>query len=132
MSAEAPNARVLHSPAWRKARWLVGAGIIGAFAVVLYLAFFHNWGHLGPDTSRDPRVDYSGPFLNVNPTVEYVADERCAQCHADKARTFALHPMGRSLMPISRADSPPAGAKENNPFEAHGFRFLVERNHDQS
>jgi tetratricopeptide (TPR) repeat protein len=77
--------------------------------------------------SVDPRRAYAGPFQNVSPDVPYVADSRCADCHLDKARSFAEHPMGRSLLPVSQAAAPPEDARHNNPFQALGSQFLVKR-----
>jgi Flp pilus assembly protein TadD len=74
---------------------------------------------------RDPRLDYAGPFRNVDPAVRYVSDGRCADCHIRQARAFADHPMGRSLVPIAQAAALPRDAAHGNPFDALGSRFLV-------
>jgi hypothetical protein len=63
----------------------------------------------------------------MDPAVQYVAEERCAGCHEDKARAFAEHPMGRSLLPVAQAATPPLDAAHNNPFDALGSHFLVEQ-----
>jgi predicted CXXCH cytochrome family protein len=76
--------------------------------------------------SPDPRLAYAGPFRNVRPDVGYVPDARCAECHEKIAAAYAAHPMGRSLFPVDRAPAPPAGARQNNPFEAFGSQFRVE------
>jgi hypothetical protein len=75
----------------------------------------------------DPRLDYSGPFRNVDPAVQYVADQRCADCHGDIARTYAQHPMGHSLVPTAEAPFLPLDREHHNPFDALGARFLIER-----
>jgi hypothetical protein len=80
-----------------------------------------------PPAPRDPRRDYAGPFRNVSPSVGYVAEGRCADCHAAIARSFAEHPMGRSLLPTAQAPAPPEDAAHDNPFDALGSRFRVER-----
>lgn len=36
-------------------------------------------------------------YLNTEPGVAYVGDEVCARCHAQKARHYGGHPMGRSM-----------------------------------
>jgi tetratricopeptide (TPR) repeat protein len=77
-------------------------------------------------SAEDPRRAYRGPFRNVAPEVGYVADERCADCHTDQASSFAKHPMGRSLLPLTRATAPPIQARYNNPFRALGWQFLIE------
>src|SRR5437870_1003934 len=81
--------------------------------------------------SLDPRLSYAGPFLNVSPAVQYVPEECCGDCHADKARSFAEHPMGRSLLPVSRAAAPPEDLRHGNPFETLGSQLLVERAGDK-
>jgi hypothetical protein len=76
----------------------------------------------------DPRLTYAGPYRNVHPAVGYVPDGRCADCHDGIARSFAEHPMGRSLRPAGReGPRPPAGPRQNNPFRAFGREFQVER-----
>jgi hypothetical protein len=76
----------------------------------------------------DPRLSYGGPYRNVRPDVAYVGTAACAECHADKAATYREHPMGRSVTPASAlADKQPYDAAHNNPFEAFGARFRVER-----
>ncbi len=107
---------------------LLGAGsLLLATALGLFLAFLPRprqpqSGHAPPD----PRRDYVGLFQNVNPAVQYVPDERCADCHEDKARSFAQHPMGRSLSPIARAAAPPEEPRYNNPFATLGSQFRVD------
>src|SRR5262249_45420330 len=77
--------------------------------------------------SRDPRLDYTGPFQNIHPGVGYVGDARCAECHEDKTQTYHQHPMARSLLPIAAvASRQPYDAAHRNPFEAWGRRFWVE------
>jgi hypothetical protein len=69
-----------------------------------------------------------GPFLNVRPDVTYVGDDSCAACHREKTLAYQQHPMGRSLLPISRiAGRQRYDAGANNPFEALGVQFRVER-----
>jgi hypothetical protein len=87
----------------------------------------HASGLLKGVASADPRRSYSGPFLNVDPAVRYVSDERCGDCHRDKAVSYAEHPMGRALLPVAQT-TPPAGDKRsNNPFQAFSSRFSVEQ-----
>ncbi|HTU92316.1 MAG TPA: tetratricopeptide repeat protein [Gemmataceae bacterium] len=84
----------------------------------------------------DPRRAYAGPYRNIHPDVRYVGDDQCAGCHDDLARSFARHPMGRSLVPVeSQLDRPgalPPSAWEregpsHNSFSILGRRFEVER-----
>src|SRR5579864_8386599 len=71
----------------------------------------------------DPRVQYPGPFRNVHPSVGYVPEDRCAECHPAIAASYRKHPMGRSMRPITEVDPLKAGAQQHNPFEALGARF---------
>jgi hypothetical protein len=81
---------------------------------------------------QDPRLIYQGPFLNIHPEVAYVGDEKCVDCHQDKELSYRKHPMGRSLLPISRvATGQRYDSETHNPFEALGTQFLVERQGEQ-
>jgi hypothetical protein len=76
----------------------------------------------------DPRRAYDGPYRNIHPDVRYVGDAQCAGCHDDIARSYARHPMGRSLVPIeSLMDRQSYTPNTNNPFSALGRRFEVDR-----
>jgi Flp pilus assembly protein TadD len=76
----------------------------------------------------DPRLAYRGPFRNMHPDVKYVGDHMCVDCHQDIARTYSQHPMGRSLVPIAQlADRQRYTKACNNPFEAFGILFQVDR-----
>jgi hypothetical protein len=99
------------------------AGLVLATALWVFAFMPHRSTLPLPD--NDPRWAYAGPFRNVNPAVHYVAEERCADCHADIARSFAAHPMGRSLLPIKQVSVKPQNSGKHNPFEAHGSQFLV-------
>jgi tetratricopeptide (TPR) repeat protein len=75
---------------------------------------------------RNPTTE--SPFLNARPGVKYVGDAVCARCHADIARAFRHHPMGRSLAPIAAA--PEAGIAADDrirSFSAQGFEYAIER-----
>ena len=114
-----------------RAMLLAAVGAVLAFALLLSLWFFR--GHVGPAAAalRDPRLEYTGPFRNVAPSVPHVADERCAECHRDIARSFAQHPMGRSILPTAQAHKPPEDAQHHLPFDALGSRFLIEHDGDR-
>jgi predicted CXXCH cytochrome family protein len=75
----------------------------------------------------DPRLTYKGPFQNILPEVAYVGDAKCATCHKDKSASYSKHPMGRSVLPVSRTL---AGlrfdAAAHNPFDALGTQMYVE------
>lgn len=80
----------------------------------------------------DPRRAYRGPFHNLHPDVQYVGDDVCADCHKDMAQTFRAHPMGRSIVPIAElAGQQVYDRTHNDPFDALGFRFSVERQGDR-
>jgi hypothetical protein len=57
--------------------------------------------HSSPGKELDPRRAYAGPLRNINPDVRYVGDAQCAGCHEDITKSYARHPMGRSLVPAS-------------------------------
>jgi predicted CXXCH cytochrome family protein len=77
---------------------------------------------------QDPRLLYAGPFQNIHPDVPYVSDDKCSGCHREIALSYAQHPMGRSLVPISQFAGPQRyDAKAHNPFEALGTLLRVER-----
>jgi hypothetical protein len=106
--------------------------ILVAAAVVVALAAGLWWFLRGAQPPRavlppdsDPRLAYQGPYQNIDPAVKYVADERCTSCHARIARTYAKHPMGRSLFPIAKAPTPPTDARHHNPFDSLGSQFSV-------
>src|SRR5262249_11683789 len=114
--------------------WLCRRPVLTAGVVLLLLGGFALWkksqGPPAPSPSapsRDPRLDYAGPFQNVHPDVGYVGDARCGECHEDKVQTYHQHPMARSLLPIAAAPALPRDAAHHNPFEAEGRRYWVER-----
>jgi hypothetical protein len=131
MKPRAPQDANAPAPGGRRlAGWavLVGAAILLlATALALSRALFPVKPP-GPRTvaaPRDPRLDYAGPFRNVDPAIRYVSDDQCADCHADIARSFARHPMGRSVLPVARTAIPPEDPPHHNPFDALGSRFGI-------
>jgi hypothetical protein len=44
-----------------------------------------------------PASGPASPFLNTQPGVKRVGDDRCAECHASQAASYRAHPMGRSV-----------------------------------
>jgi predicted CXXCH cytochrome family protein len=79
----------------------------------------------GQASSSDPRLSYAGPFRNLSPNARYVPDDRCAECHAVLARSYAEHPMGRSLVPVAAATRHPEDQAHHNSFNALGSRFAL-------
>jgi hypothetical protein len=85
-----------------------------------------------PVDDGDPRRVYTGPYRNVAPEVAYVGDAACAGCHADIARSYARHPMGRSLVPVADSAGDETYSEDaHNPFTALDRTFRVERNGQQ-
>src|SRR5262245_51535479 len=87
---------------------------VGAAALIFLLAGAFYWyvrygraltksaDVAGSGAPIDPRLTYDGPFQNIQSDIAYVGDAKCAACHVDKAVTYREHPMGRSLLPVSR------------------------------
>ncbi|MFO0842920.1 MAG: multiheme c-type cytochrome [Gemmataceae bacterium] len=119
-----------------KASWI---RVLIAAAVAVALAGTAAWFYQGrpvveeppqpeADLPPDPRLSYAGPFQNVHPSVRYVGDAKCAECHLDVALPYADHPMGRSLVAIAElADRQPYDKAHNSPFDALGARLWAER-----
>src|SRR5262245_42631004 len=77
---------------------------------------------------NDPRLTFVSPYRNVRPDVKYVGSESCAQCHAQHAKTYREHPMGKSLAPVNSATAIERyDEAAKNPFDALGFRYEVKR-----
>jgi hypothetical protein len=57
-----------------------------------------------------------------------VGDDSCVDCHKDIARSYAAHPMGRSLVPVASViDQQRYSLQTNNPFRAFDRQFEVQR-----
>jgi Flp pilus assembly protein TadD len=110
-------------------------GILGVWAYrggfrSLFLP--HSSDSTSQAASDDPRLTYPSPYRNVRPEVRYVGDAVCAECHADIAASFALHPMGQSMAPMTEAAAHERyEPKLHNPFEAQGFNYQVRRDGDR-
>jgi Flp pilus assembly protein TadD len=113
---------------WMGFGFLVLTGFLGA-----WIWWGKKAGHqAGEESPRydpgDPRLTIATPFRNVRPEVKFVGDEACAGCHAEKAKTYRQHPMGRSLAsvaeaaPLERFDS-----AAHNPLDVSNLRYQVER-----
>ena len=68
------------------------------------------------------------PYKNTDPSVKYIGDGACLKCHAEIARTYGAHPMGRSTSPVLDANIPANAAIA---FEARGLEYSVERRGDR-
>src|SRR5207302_431327 len=76
----------------------------------------------------DPRLTYPTPYLNVDPGVKYVGNDRCADCHRSHVETYSRHSMGRSAALIAERESGERyDGASNNPFTTGGFVYQVER-----
>jgi tetratricopeptide (TPR) repeat protein len=70
----------------------------------------------------DPRLSYTGPLENIHPSVGYVGDKTCAHCHPTIARTYAKHPMARTLVPAEKTlAGRPRDRAHHLPFTALGM-----------
>jgi tetratricopeptide (TPR) repeat protein len=110
---------------------LLSAAVVGLFVTRFARSFVAAVLHRPPPRPDDPRRDYAGPFQNLAPEVRYIRDQRCADCHPDQARSFALAPMGRSLLPVAQNAPLPLDQSVHNPFEAAGSLFAVETRNGQ-
>jgi Flp pilus assembly protein TadD len=112
----------------RRLGLLVLACVVGAAGVGMVIAFLrghHILESVEPTPPSDPRLEYAGPYENVNPAVRYVPDSRCSECHAPHSSSYAVHPMAHSLRPIAEA-APREPPPPKSPFEAFGSRFQVD------
>ena len=67
-------------------------------------------------------------YKNVHPSVKYVNDSACAQCHEEIATAYARHPMGRSLAPTPNAESiEEFTAAANHPLKLERLLYEVRR-----
>jgi Flp pilus assembly protein TadD len=119
--------------AGRRNRWLRWLGLAAALCLLAggaSLIRSRLFRDLSPPaaTDVDPRLTYATPYRNVRPEVRYVGDAACTPCHTGHAATYARHPMGRTLAPITQAPEQERYTPEaHDPFEAAGFRFLATR-----
>jgi Tfp pilus assembly protein PilF len=114
--------------------WVLLAGglVLGAGAAIIIIPRLRDGGPPQPaqpasSAPADPRLTYSGPYLNIRPDVQYVGDAVCADCHADKVETFKKHPMGRSMSPVADGLKLPMDSAAHNPFQAFGSTLRMEK-----
>lgn len=78
----------------------------------------------------DPRRTYAGIFRNIDPSVTYVGDENCAQCHDSLCRSFHEHPMGRSAILAGSDGLEGMDSEAMNPFQLGAYSFSIEKHAD--
>jgi hypothetical protein len=109
-------------------------GVLGLLAIGLAGAifFFGRWTRhpveVDDASIKDTLLTFETPYLNTKPEVRYVGDAKCAECHADFMEKYRMHPMFRTLSPVS-IDAMPECYKSDvlEPFEAGGLVFSVEK-----
>ena len=80
-----------------------------------------------PTTSGTSRPDPISPYGNTRAGVSYVGDAACARCHAEIAKTFRQHPMGRSLAPITQVTALDGDTHGGQPvFASQGLEYSIE------
>jgi predicted CXXCH cytochrome family protein len=103
---------------------LVGAGLLGVVAYAV----------LGPKPSgpEAPPRNPESPYRNTRPSVAYVGDARCAECHRRIAERFRRHPMGQSLGTLGELPTRERfDAAAHLAFTAQGFHYEVLRHDDK-
>lgn len=66
--------------------------------------------------------------LNARAGVRFVGDAACIRCHEGIAKSYRLHPMGRSILPIEEAPSQVHGeATERTLFSDQGFDYSLQK-----
>jgi hypothetical protein len=120
----------------RRGRAVLAAALVLLMGLAFPAVRWFPWrAPLPTDTSSitttersDPRRAYDGPYRNIHPDVRYVGAAQCGGCHEGIARSYARHPMGRSLVPVvDLLDRQRYSPDTNNPFRVLGRRFEVDR-----
>ena len=80
---------------------------------------------------REPEPPpFESPFRNARAGVKYVGDAACEKCHAQIARTYKQHPMGRSAEWVRDSTFDHAAGAQAS-FTANGFALKVARDGDR-
>ncbi len=106
---------------------LILAAVLAVFGLPQFGPRVDNEEARGSTAAPDPRLTYSGPFENIHPSIKYVGDSKCAECHYDITLAYSFHAMGRSLTTIDElARKQPYDAAHNNPFRWKEFQLWIE------
>ena len=110
----------------RRVFLVLAFALLASSAIAWWVWPRHSASPLDDKPPPDPRLSYAGPFLNIHPDIRYVGDAMCIDCHRDISKTYAQHPMGRT-MSDSRDLTPTQGltAKQNHPIVVGDFRYRV-------
>jgi cytochrome c-type biogenesis protein CcmH/NrfG len=121
----AETGRPVEKPAARRrGRWLALPVVALALSGLVWAG--GRWYRRGPAPQGEAFPEAAGsPFLNTRAGVEYVGDQRCAECHPQQALAYREHPMGRSVSPATHAL--PGQRRAPPTFTAGGLRYAVER-----
>jgi predicted CXXCH cytochrome family protein len=112
--------------------WLFVTGVLLVVVPLLWTTWSWRRPAVVVHLSDDPRLTFDTPYRNVHPEVKYVGDEACAACHPTITESYRLHPMGRSLVPMSQqAAHERYGKQAGNPFQQLGFEFEVQHRDDR-
>src|SRR5207302_6644540 len=116
----------------RRLVWVaLGLALVGCLALGVY-RYWPASPEATPVASDDPRLTYPTPYLNVRPSVKYVGNDRCAECHRSHVETYSRHSMGRSAAFIEEgAAGQRYDESSNNPFASGGLVYHVERRGDR-
>lgn len=68
---------------------------------------------------------FDSRFHNTQPGVKYVAEERCAECHAEIAAAFRQHPMGQSLEAVVPARELARAPLPAQPLVAGNYAYEI-------
>lgn len=104
--------------------------VLVVLGLILLGTGFVGWWLMKPvdPTSNDPRLSYQGPFRNIHPSVQFVGDKACDNCHQNIAHSYHSHPMAQDLFEVSQATRIEDDTeKGNNPFEHGLFSYRVEK-----
>jgi Tfp pilus assembly protein PilF len=102
--------------------------VAGVLTVLGVATVLESWRTaMTPGPGRSLVVDTGSRYQNTRPGVKYVGDAACVRCHAEIGESYRLHPMGRSLSPITPATAPGVESTSGAAlFEAAGLQYSIE------